>query len=111
MAKKYKPQQSSEINRAGYTNEDADEVIKSSHTSVIWRYLHDRLQCGTEIPKLSLNEVIKKQSIPSSTDLMADKSALPRSFQLAAPWRNIHPAKKSSLRGMSTCIHLNYIQQ
>ena len=46
------------------------------------------------IPKLSLNEVIKKQSIPSSTDLMADKRALPRSFQLAAPWQKIHSAKE-----------------
>lgn len=39
---------------------------------------------GQRHPNLSLNEVIKKQPIPSSTDLMADKSALPRSFQLTA---------------------------
>lgn len=71
-----------------------DKVIKFSHTSVILRYLHDRLQRGTEIPKLALNEVIKNQYIPSSTDLMADKFALPRNFQLTAPWQKIHSAEK-----------------
>lgn len=67
-----------------------DKVIKFSHTSVILRYLHNRLQRGTEIPKLALNEVIKNQYIPTSTALMADKFALPRNFQLTAPWQKIY---------------------
>lgn len=37
-----------EVNRSSYTNEDMDKVIKFSHTSVILRYLHNRLQRGTD---------------------------------------------------------------
>lgn len=61
--------------------------------------------------KLSLNEVIKKQSIPSSTDLMADKLHCQEASHLQLLGRKFTLPKKSRLRRISQCIHLNYIQE
>lgn len=94
MPKKHKLQWSCGFHRVCYTNEDMDEAIKSSLT------LQLDFSVGQSHPSC-LERRWWRSSLPQSTALMADKSALPTHSSMAQ-----NPSAKE-LQAKGNCQHVN----